>query len=116
MKKTFAYINTCVYVYGIITKIYIMRTELLNIYEIAQRVASIAEGETRKSLAIEIARLTICLQTNEPVYILYNNTKKFIYITMSKRETDNEIREGYKLIIIIERSKELNKYKIKTYE
>jgi hypothetical protein len=35
---------------------------------------------------------------------------------MSKRETDNEIREGYKLIIIIERSKELNKYKIKTYE
>lgn len=93
-----------------------MRTELLNIYEIAQSVAAIAEGETRKSLATEIVKLTMYLQTKEPVYILYNSTEKFVYVTMSKAEIDYEIREGYELIITIKESKELNKYKIEKYE
>lgn len=93
-----------------------MKTELLNIFEIAQRVASIAKGETRKSLATEIVKLTMYLQIKEPVYILYNSTEKFVYVTVSKAEIDYEEREGYELIIIIENSKELNKYKIRTYE
>ena len=89
-----------------------MRTELLNIFGIAQRVASIAEGETKKSLTTEIVKLTMYLQTKEPVYILCNKKEKFVYVTMNKAETNYERNGGYELIIVIESSKELNKYKL----
>lgn len=93
-----------------------MKTELLNIFEIAQIVASIAKGETKRSLTTEIVKLTMYLQIKEPVYILYNRKEKLAYVTMSKAGIDYGKREGYELIIIIENSKELNKYKVQVYE
>lgn len=88
-----------------------MKTELLNIYQIAQEIADIAKGETKKSLAIEIVKLTISLQNKVPVYVLFNKKEKLIYTTMNEYTTRDNFNDGYKLIMEIERSKELNKYK-----
>lgn len=89
-----------------------MKTELLNIYGIAQKIASIATGETRKSLATEIVKLTLSLQTKVPVHVLFNKKEKLIYTTIIGTREQVNLNDGYELIMIIERSEELNKYKI----
>ena len=89
-----------------------MKTEVLNIFKIAQIIANIAENETKKSLSTEIVKLTLFLQIGEPVYVTYNKKEKLIYITMSKMETMCKLTTGYEPILIIKKSKELNKYKI----
>lgn len=89
-----------------------MKTEILDIFKIAQKIASIAKNETKKSLSTEIVKLTLFLQIGEPVYVTYNEKEKLVYINMSKIETMCELVTGYKPILIIEKSKELNKYKI----
>lgn len=89
-----------------------MKTELLNVYQIAQEIADIAKNETKKSLAIEIVKLTIALQNKVPVYVLFNKKEKLIYTTMNECAIRDNFNDGYKLIIKIEKSKELNKYKI----
>lgn len=89
-----------------------MKTELLNAYQIAQEIADIAKGETRKSLAIEIVKLIMSLQNKVPVYVLFNKKEGLIYTTMNECSVRDNFNDGYKLIIKIEESKELNKYKI----
>lgn len=88
-----------------------MKTELLNIYGIAQRIASIADGETRKDLATEIVKLTLSLQTKETVYVLFDKKYRVVYTTMAEIEGRGRFNDGYELIMVIE-SKALNKYKI----
>ena len=89
-----------------------MKTELLNTYQIAQKIADIAKGETKKSLAIEIVKLTMSLQNKVPVYVLFNKKEGLIYTTMNECPTRDNFNDGYKLIMKIEKSKELNKYKV----
>lgn len=89
-----------------------MKTESLNIYEVAQKIANIAEGETKRSLAIEMVRLSTIMLTGEPVYILYNEKEKTVYTTLSKKEAIYGSIKNYELIWIIKKAKELNKYKI----
>ena len=89
-----------------------MKTELLSIYKIAQEITEIAEGETRKSLATEIVKLTISLQTNLPIYVLFNKKEKLIYTTVNKTSITSNFNDGYKLIMTIERTEELTMYKI----
>uniref|UniRef100_A0AAU8AV34 Uncharacterized protein n=1 Tax=Dulem virus 214 TaxID=3145691 RepID=A0AAU8AV34_9VIRU len=89
-----------------------MKIGLFNIYGVAQKIASIAEGETRISLTTEIVRLTIYLQTGKTVYVTYNKKEKHIYSTISEEESRRMLNVGFELIMIIEKSKELNKYKI----
>ena len=89
-----------------------MKTELLNIFGIAERIASIAESETKRSLSKEIVKLALYLQTGEPVYVEYYEEKEFVYVTMNKTDVIHELNDGYKLIMTIEKSKELNKFKV----
>lgn len=89
-----------------------MKTELLSIFAIAQRIASIAEGEIKENLAVEIVKLTLYLQSKKPVYVMYCKKEKLIFITMSKIVSTYESVYEYKLLLTIEESKELNKYKV----
>lgn len=93
-----------------------MKTETLNIFKIAKKIAKIAKGDSKESLTIEIVKLMICIQIDSPVYVLYNKDNKMVYITLSYMETMCEISTGYKLIMTIEKSKELNMYKITNHE
>ena len=77
-----------------------MKTESLNIYEVAQKIANIAEGETKRSLAIEMVRLSTIMLTGEPVYILYNEKEKTVYTTLSKKEAIYGSIKNYELIWI----------------
>ena len=89
-----------------------MKTELLNAYQIAQEIADIAKSETKKSLAIEIVKLTMSLQNKVPAYVLFNKKEGLIYTTMNECSTRDNFNDEYKLIMKIEKSKELNKYKV----
>lgn len=89
-----------------------MRTEELKIYKIAQKIAKIAEGETKESLSTEIVKLTLLIQTGKTVYIKYNKENKLIYSTLCETKKAYDLDEEYELIMTIEKSKELNKYKI----
>jgi len=89
-----------------------MKTELLNAYQIAQEIADIAKGETKKSLAIEIVKLTMSLQNKVPVYVLFDKKERLIYTTMNECSAQDNLNNGYKLIMEIKKSKELNKYKV----
>lgn len=93
-----------------------MKTEELNIFGIAQKIAGIAKGETRKSLAAEIVKLTLFLQNKTPVYVLFNRKERLVYTTMDKAWNIYGFNDKYELIMTIEESKELNKYKLHTYE
>lgn len=89
-----------------------MKTELLDIYEIAKKIASIANGETKECLAIKIVMLTRMLHTEKPIYVIYNKNEKLVDITLSRIDVLYEFTQEYELIWKIEKSKELNKYKI----
>lgn len=89
-----------------------MKTELLDIYEIAKKIASIANGETKESLAIEIVKLTKMSHAEKPIYVVYNKKEKLVDVTSSKIEVLHGFTQEYELIWKIEKSKELNKYKI----
>lgn len=89
-----------------------MKTELLDIYEIAKKIASIANGETKESLAIEIVKLTKMLHAEKPIYVVYDKKEKLVDVTSSKVEVLCGFNQEYELIMKIEKSKELNKYKI----
>ena len=46
-----------------------------------------------------------------PVYVLFNKKEGLIYTTMNECTIRDNFNDGYKLIMKIEKSKELNKYK-----
>lgn len=77
-----------------------------------KKIASIAEGETKESLATEIVKLTIAIQTKIPVYVLFNKEEKLIFVTINKSLITCRFNCGFKLAMRIEKSKELNMYKI----
>lgn len=116
MKNICVYEYMCIYLQHNNNKKHIMRTKLLNAYQIALEITDIAKGETRKSLAIEIVKLTECLQNKVPVYVLFNKRESLIYITMNEYYTKDNFNSEYRLIMKIEKSKELNKYKLYKYE
>lgn len=89
-----------------------MKTELLDIYKIAKKIASMAGGETKENLATEIVKLTISIRTKTPVYVLFNKKEKLIFVTINKSAITCTFNCGFKLAMTIEESKELNIYKI----
>lgn len=89
-----------------------MKTELLDIYKIAKKIASMAGGETKENLATEIVKLTISIRTKTPVYVLFNKKEKLIFVTINKSAITCTFNYGFKLAMTIEESKESNIYKI----